>query len=298
MTAGCSRARHEGREVEIVRLDSAIRAGSVTPDMYDAADAWLMATRGYLPAGSAERDSLIGADAASPAWRIFGPDVDRLLPPLDGASDILGRAEDLPSRIYGIISPYNQSIVVADTIVLVALNHYLGADYEGYASMPAHMTRNKTISRLPLDVAEAWTASRHPFPDSIASPTLLMRMAYEGAVLASVADALDVPDGPLLMGWTDEQWSDAVAHEGEAWRRLVSSDLLFSDNQAIISRLISPAPSSPDISPDAPGRLGRFTGLRMVRASGITPDSILSGKMYLSPEFMAPYARLIAPRQR
>lgn len=284
--------------VEIVRLDRAIRADSVTPDMYDAADAWLLATLGYLPAGSAERDSLIGADAASPAWRIFGPDVDRLLPPLDGASEILGRDEDMPSRIYGIISPYNQSIMVADTIVLVALNHYLGADYEGYASMPAHISRNKTVDRLPLDVAEALTATRLPFPDTIASPSLLMRMAYEGAVLARVADGLGIADGPLLMGWTDEQWSDAVAHEGETWRRLVSSDLLFSDNPAVLSRLISPAPSSPDISPDAPGRLGRFTGLRMVRASGLSPDSILESRAYLSPEIMAPYARLIAPRQR
>ncbi len=294
---GCSKPQgNSGPGSDIVRLDKALRADSIVPDLYEATDAWLLATRGYIPASTGERDSMIKAEMASRAWQVFGPDIDRRLPSLARAASQLGNIDGFPARIYGIVSPYNQSVVVVDTIVLVALNHYLGADYEGYASMPDHISRNKTIDRLPLDVAEAWTATRLPFPDTIPSPTLLSRMAYEGAILALVSDRTGVGDGPLLLGWTPGEWTDAVAHESEAWKRLVGSDLLFSDNPAIISRLMAPAPASPDISPDAPGRLGRFIGLRMVRASGLRPDSILSSGAYLSTDLMAPYARALAPR--
>ncbi len=41
---------------------------------------------------------------------------------------------------------------MVDTVVIVALNHYLGSDYEGYASFPDHLRRLKSAERLPLDV--------------------------------------------------------------------------------------------------------------------------------------------------
>ncbi len=92
-----------------------------------------------------------------------------------------------------------------------------------------------------------------PFPDSVAAPTLLQLMAYEGTVLACLADQLHIADGEQLMGWTPEEWSEAVAHEKEAWHRIVARELLFSDDEVVALRMIDPAPASVDVSPDAPG---------------------------------------------
>lgn len=283
--------------VDIVRLDRAIEdisdTAGIAESIYDGADAWIYATR-MIPPGSLHssvRDSLLRAERYSSAFQFFQHDVDSLLPSLASVSESLGRLDGFPARVYGMVSPFNQSIITVDTVVIIALNHYLGSGYEGYASFPDYLRRNKTVDRLPIDVGEAWIRSRYSFPDSILSPTLLQRMAYEGAVIAETADELSIADGPLLLGWTQEEWNGALANEKEAWRRIVAGELLFSDDFSLIGRLMSPAPSSPDVSPDAPGRLGRFIGLRLIRECGLDPHEVLSGKAYLDSSIIGPYAR-------
>ena len=88
-------------------------------------------------------DDLMAALRASSTQKVFGPDVERYLPDLSAIETSLGQlranmARELPSlqfprHVYGILTPYAQSIVaVADTSLLVGLNHYLGVTYLGY----------------------------------------------------------------------------------------------------------------------------------------------------------------------
>lgn len=45
-------------------------------------------------------------------------------------------SEQLPSlpsySYYGILSPYRQQVILVDSVVFVALNHYLGSEHEAY----------------------------------------------------------------------------------------------------------------------------------------------------------------------
>lgn len=288
---GCTDS-HPAGTIEIARLDHAIEAATVADADTAAFDAWLHVTSGAPVTGN--RDSLCRDLAASAAYRVFAPDVDNLLPDLDNAIPVPDGLDGFPARIYGVISPYRQSVVTVDTLLFVALNHYLGADYAGYSAFPDYQRRLKTVSQMPVDITEAWLRSRYPFPDSIAAPTLLQRMTYEGAIAAAIADCLDMNDDSAVMGWTAEEWTDAVTHEAVIWDRIVGGEMLYSDDPALLSRLIDPAPASPDISPDAPGRIGRFTGLRMVRAASGSPIEILAGKTYLSSDILRTYPQAIA----
>lgn len=287
-------------EVEMIRLDEAVVALSDTSTLSHEAeegiDAWLYVTRGIIPGKllPSDRESILCVERQSASFGIFREGVEKNLPDLTPALSEIGRLKDFPTKVYGVVWPYSQSVAVVDTTVVVALNHYLGPDYEGYASFPEYIRRLKTAERMPLDVGEAWISARYPFPDSVASPTLMQRMAYQGAVLAAVADELQVTDGPLLLGWTPEEWKSAKDNEREAWRRIVGGEMLFSDDPLLAGRLLSPSPATVDVSPDAPGRLGRFVGLRMVRASGTDPTKILVERSYLKPEFAAAYAKQLS----
>lgn len=277
----------EPRAVELTNLytapaDSAILA---------ARDVWIAATRGIIPATAAERDSLLAVEEATDGYLLFSHDVENRWPDIKPALTALARLDSFPRRIYHVISPFNQSVVISDTIVLLALNHYLGIDYPGYQSFPEYVRRGKSARRVAYDVGEAWLRARYPFPDSIVAPTLLQRMAYEGAILAELSEELGDADRATLLGWTAEELADVGANERRAWDTLVGREMLFSDDPALTSRLINPAPSSPDISPDAPGRLGRYLGLRIIETSGQSPDAILASRAYLDPAIIEGYAR-------
>lgn len=261
-----------------------------------------------MPADSSVEDALValgrimGFDttsasleeyAASPAVQVFTPDVISAYPDLGGLASALGGIETgiktvLPAisahRYYTIVSPYSQSVYIyADSIVFIALNHYMGEDYEGYRGRFAdYEKRLKTPSRIPLDVAQALIASAFPYEAPRDGATLASHMLYEGAVALVCAEVAGVSDAEIL-GYSPAQWRWLDENKSELWKALLGRNLLYSTSPADAARLISPAPSTSSLHPQAPGRAGRYLGLEIVRAYLAShPDTDLSRLLSLA----------------
>lgn len=278
----------EFEPVEIVRLDS------------------LMAEAGY----DSESDSVNGNAVAalieavgaadvneyisSRAFMIFGQDTRSGLTDLSEVEKSLGvvknRLDSFPDKVYGVVWPFRQTVMVGDSLVMVALNHYLGADYEGYAGLPVYQKALKTPDRIVYDVAEAWISSRYPYKNNVGLK-VSNRMFYEGALLLSIKEATGVENEWQLLGMTLEEWQTAKSAEADVWRELAASQLLFSDSPEAEMKLFDPAPSTVVGSMALPGRMGRYVGIRMVESylashPGETPQSVLSSEVYNDRDVM------------
>lgn len=305
----CSDATTDYRQTEpepLLRLDLAIASDSVLDTV--------MAS-GWADMASAMATTVSHSEyAASPAVKVFEADVQRLLPPLDSVESVLGQIKaemtrQLPTvgwrNTFGIVWPYSQSIIYgADGSAFVALNHYLGADYPGYAGrFPAYITANKIITMLPIDLTEAILRSEFAFiPDSIDPPTLLNRMLYDGAVTYAIKSCLP-PKTPLsaLLGITPEQTQWLTKNEAEVWRAMMERQLVYNTDPTLADRLLSRSPASHAISPDAPGQTARFIGLHIVESYiRSNPEATLT--WLLSPNFYNSNQSLIdsnyAPRKQ
>lgn len=230
-------------------------------------------------------EEIIGADyAGSPAVRAFSPIVRGQLPALDSVENVLGHAlkGNDGIRLVGVVSPYNQAVVThPDGYVFIALNHYLGADNPIYAGRFAEYERQrKTLRRLPTDVMEAVLAQKYPaeYGDS---PTLLNHMLYRGALLRAVLELMpeNTPEYTVL-GMTEHDYNQCVANEAQIWRVLVEGKMLYSTDRTLIDRLLSPAPSSPLISADAPGQAVLFTALQIAKRSDYKAIELLKPEYY------------------
>lgn len=287
LLTGC---RPAGERVEIARLDIAA-CNNNTDSVAEVFQPALSVLSNLLNTEGA--DSTLHAYSTSAAQHVFAPDIASRLGSLAQAEQMLGKAKafldqelpecSLPSRIYGYATPYNQSVVVADTIVLLGLNHYLGADYDGYSSFEPYQRRQKTISRIPFDVMEAITATQYPYTPQ-GDATALSRMLYDGAVLYAVKQAFGTPSTSELLGYEEAEFRWATENEGKIWSTLIESNFLYSTDPAIADRLLLPSPSTTIINQAAPGRLGRFTGLRIVESYTAANPSI-SLETLLSPSF-------------
>lgn len=239
-------------------------------------------------------DSAVARLSELPVTTIFGHDIserftaaDSLAVPLGQA---IGRIERLlpaisVSHIYGIASPYMQSVVVSDSVVLVALNHYLGADYPGYASMPAYLTRFKTPGRIVPDVAEALVRVNYPFVP--ADGTLLERMLYEGAVIRAVAEACGTDDATAA-GLTHDDFAAVKKAEHDLWGALASEKLLYAPEESHAGRLLGPSGRVTVGSITLPGRALRVTSLGIIDSYMSANDSadlptILTPRFYNTP---------------
>lgn len=184
-------------------------------------------------------------------------------------------------RVYGVSLPYRQSVLMSDSTVIVALNHYLGADFDGYESFPDYERRLKVKRMIAPDAVEAMVASRHPYQPS-AEATALHRMLYEGALVyvkMAVTDGLTLSDAIGISG-DDLDW--LKANERSIREALVSKNLLYSTDSREADRLVQPSPATTLIHPDVPGRAGRWVGYELVRS-------------YMSANPGTPLSKLLTP---
>lgn len=293
--AGCS--RKEATPCHLVPLYRAAAQWPRTPDA--ARDSILHADSAELRAMFAVSGIHAPLDSAMDMWsrsmavKIFTPPTDSVFPTLTPLSEALGiilanaadAGIDFPKRRYAAVVWGNmKSIVFADSTMLIALNHYLGADYPGYAGRwPDYMRTTKTPAHLPYDIAEALVAVRYPFVES-EQATVLSHLLYEGAIVKAVLTL--VPDATLaeVLGWTDDQLKWAEENSQNLWRVVVGRRLLYDTSRATASRLLDPAPSTSVLSPEAPGRTGRFIGYSIICAY-IEAHGKVALPDLLSPEF-------------
>lgn len=242
-------------------IDSASRAGILA----EWPDAVAFVTRGE--AGSP--DSLMALYSQSQTASMFTPLVEERFPDLDPIELALGQmaarlAAELPDftmpALVAVVSPYNQSVILTDSAVLVGLNHYLGAEHPAYSGFPEYVARLKTPARLPMDVGEALVRRRYPFAGSD-DATLLSRMLYEGAVARAVADS-----PAEALGYDGDELEALRKAEPVMWQQLAERRMLYSTDPDIAARMISPAPSTSILGSGLPGRAGRFIGWEITGA--------------------------------
>lgn len=196
-----------------------------------------------------------------------------------------------PRRYAAVVWGRMESMMFVDSVMLIALNHYLGAEYDGYSHFPLYMRLTKEPRLLPYDIAEALIATDYPYNNP--EGTLLQRMLYEGALTAaklqSVGSEANLADA---LGYRPEQMQFITDNEKELWRRIVADGLLYDTSTTTIDRLIAPAPNVSMLDPRCPGRLGRYLGYRIVenfcrKNPEATLPYLLSSQFYTNPDILA-----------
>lgn len=162
------------------------------------------------------------------------------------------------------ITGLNYGIVVTDSAVGIGLDMFLGAEYPMYPALGlplylcAHMTPDQVVPQTVL----AWMGSL--YDTRLPQSTLLDRMVFHGkmllaldTLLPNLADAQKIAFTPNQLAWT-------TANEAKIWRHLVEKDLLYRTNDLDNGKWIEHAPFVPGLPREAPGRLGRWVGWRIV----------------------------------
>nr|WP_245946323.1 gliding motility lipoprotein GldB [Marinirhabdus gelatinilytica] len=170
--------------------------------------------------------------------------------------------------IVGVTSDvdYQHKVIVADTLLVLALDTYLGADHEFYENIKKYISVNMKPSQIAPDAAEAYAEQLVAAPKK---RTLLAQMVYYGKLLY-LKDMLlpNTPDAEKI-GYTNEEIQWAEDNEEDMWRYFIEKELLYSTDPKMAPRFILNAPFSKfylEIDNESPGRIGQFVGWQIVRA--------------------------------
>ncbi|WP_353780123.1 gliding motility lipoprotein GldB [Winogradskyella sp. 3972H.M.0a.05] len=160
---------------------------------------------------------------------------------------------------------YREKVFVTDTIVLIALDNYLGKDHKFYGNIAGFLSQNFNRERIVVDLAEEY-AKRYAYQAT--KRTLLDEMIYFGKLHYFKDAVVPFKSDAEKIGYTEEQLAWSEANENEVWSYFVERELLFSTDSKLPSRFINPAPFSKfylEIDNESPGRLGQYIGWQIVR---------------------------------
>ncbi len=280
------------------------RMDSVQLDSVMARDSLVLAAYMDVVSGEPVDARRLRAWSGSQVVTMFTPPVEQMFPDTTKVTrmidNVVGKIKKDSLSIHAayfaeVVWGRPESIIFVDSVMLIALNHYLGANFAGYSHLPAYMRVTKSPEMLEGDIAESLLAMSYPYRPE--KEDVLSRILYEGALVwgrmylsgeKTIENGLGVT--PLQAQWLQE-------HTKEMWNTMVEQGLLFDSSPATLSRLIMPAPFTAVFGAQSPGRAGRYMGLCLVKAyiesagkkNGAKPGigELLSPAFYSNPDVLA-----------
>ncbi len=169
-------------------------------------------------------------------------------------------------KVYTFVSGFNQSTVLAEGLLGIGLDRYLGSDYENYPRLgiPKYSINDMKPSKISSDCMRAWAIGEFPFNDSI--DNLVSNMIYEGRLMYFTKKLLpDQPDS-LIFGFSPNQMKWCEKNEELIWTYLIENKMLFIIDSFIINKCINDAPFTSGFSQESPGRAIVWLGYKIVGA--------------------------------
>lgn len=171
-------------------------------------------------------------------------------------------------RVISIVSgvDYRNKTIVTDSIVLLALDNYLGADHEFYQNISAYISKSMCKEFMVSDLATSYAKKYTSQPRT---KTFLDEMIYRGKLLAFKDKMIPFAADSLMIKYSEEQLNWAFQNESQVWRYFIDKQLLFSSDPSLLPRFINPAPYSKfylDLDNSSPGRIGEFIGWQIVKS--------------------------------
>ena len=160
---------------------------------------------------------------------------------------------------------YKNKAIYTDSLVVISLELYLGKNHKFY-QFPNYLKQNFEERQITPDVVSSFSARNIP---PVLDKDLLSQMIYSGKqlylkdlLLPDYTDAEKMGYSPAQIIWCQE-------NESYMWRYFIEKEMLYSNDQKLISRFINPAPFSKfylEIDNDSPGQVGAWIGWQMVRS--------------------------------
>ena len=160
---------------------------------------------------------------------------------------------------------YRNKIILADSILLIGLDNYLGSNHPFYEGIPLYIKEDFTQLKIMSDIAEQFAINQVP---KIEFYTFLDKIIYYGKILYYKDFTLDTEDR-LKIGYSKDKMKWATENEYFVWTYFVEKNILFSPDNNLINRFINDAPFSRfylEIDNESSEKIGKYIGWQIVKS--------------------------------
>ncbi len=220
-------------------------------------------------------EKLVNQYCSAPAIRHLMDTTMTIFPDLTNFERDLGQAfgyfhHYFPDRpipeVYSYVSEFGIGVFTVESRVLgIGLDFFLGEDYPYYdpAVFPNYMVRTMTQEYLTAKAIEALAQVVLP-PTSTGN--LLDYMIFNGKRLFISSRLL--PDDPMytLCQYSPQQMKWVEDNELNIWSYFLDLGYFYENDPRKFKKFVDPAPTTPGLPEQAPGRVANWIGYRIVES--------------------------------
>lgn len=175
--------------------------------------------------------------------------------------------QKLPT-VYTYVSSldYQLPIKYVDSVLIIALDMYLGSDCKFYKQLgaPVYISSRYSKEYIAADCMKEIAYSNMKI-DKVKN-SLLNKMIIEGKRLFFVETMLPHIHDSIIIGYPSKKIDWSRKNETNIWSYLIKNNLLYSSDKQVIMKLTDEAPFTSYFTKDSPGRIGIWIGWQIVRS--------------------------------
>jgi gliding motility-associated lipoprotein GldB len=161
---------------------------------------------------------------------------------------------------------YQIKTVYSDSLVLLSLDTFLGADHQLYEGIPSYIRKELDQKFIASQLVEKFGVYEIP---PVEDRTFLAQMLYEGKKMYLQDLLLPHELETTKIAYTEEELNWVKENELYIWQYFVERQVLYKTDPEWVQRFLEPAPFSKfylQLDNESPGRVGRWIGWQIVRS--------------------------------
>ena len=156
-----------------------------------------------------------------------------------------------------------KDLFVNDSLLVISLDWFAGPKASYRPDLPNYMLRRYRPPFVLPAVAFA-IASKYN-KHQLTATSMLDQMVDQGKRLYFAGQMLPCASDTLLLGYTGKELRAVQGNEGRVWGHFLENNLLFATEPFQIQKYVGERPNVPEIDRTAPGRIGQWVGLQIIR---------------------------------
>lgn len=168
-----------------------------------------------------------------------------------------------PPKIQTVISGLETDVMITDSLVIIGLDYFLGADAKYKPNMYDYILRRYHKDFVVPSVVLLIGISEKFNKTNMEDKTVLADMMAYGKAYTFTKRIMPCTPDSVLIGYTQKEIEGAIYNEATIWKRMIDDQILFSTSHMIKQRYIAERPKTTEVSMQCPGRIGMWIGWRM-----------------------------------
>jgi hypothetical protein len=172
--------------------------------------------------------------------------------------------EFVPPKIKTVISGLDTDLYVTDSLIVVGLDFFLGADANFRPKTYDYLMRRYDPQDIVPSCLLIYGISNRFNRTDVKDRTILADMVAYGKSFYFTKRMVPCTPDSLLIWYTEEEIEGARKNENLIWARFVEDKILFSTNVIDKKNYLGDRPVTIQVGEKCPGRIGQWVGWQIV----------------------------------